>query len=185
MVAGPGFNKTCVTSRGLSYHYYHVIPSSDSQLTLLFLHGFPSHSSDWSPLVDYFSSKGYGVVVPDLLGYGNTSKPTDPAAYRMKLMSRDILDILEHAGISGNVVAIGHDWGSGLCSRLANYFPERFAAFAFFALGYFPPVPGFDIDAVNTASIKQNGYAKFGYWKFYATDGASDVLEAHVSLARC
>lgn len=81
-----------------------------------------------------------------------------------------------------NVVVISHDWGSGVSSRLANYFPQRFRAYAFLALGYLPPDGNFDIDAVNAKSVETNGYAKFGYWKFFAKEGADKIVEDHVSL---
>lgn len=71
--------------------------------------------------------------------------------------------------------------GAGLCSRLANYRADRFAAFAFFALGYFPPAPDFDVAAINAQSLVKNGYENFGYWNFFAKDEAAKVIEEHVS----
>ncbi|KAF8459845.1 Alpha/Beta hydrolase protein, partial [Gautieria morchelliformis] len=61
----------------LQYHYHYHPAKSAGLPTLLFLHGFPSTSGDWVCQVVYFSSKGYGVVAPDMLGYGGTSKPVD------------------------------------------------------------------------------------------------------------
>jgi soluble epoxide hydrolase / lipid-phosphate phosphatase len=67
---------------GLQYHYYYHPPKSTDIPTLLFLHGFPSTSDHWVHQVAYFSSKGYGVIAPDMLGYGGTSKPVDHKAIR-------------------------------------------------------------------------------------------------------
>ena len=55
------------TSRGYNYHYYYAAPADDKP-TLLCLHGFPTNSLDWSGVVAYFTLRGYGAIVPDLLG---------------------------------------------------------------------------------------------------------------------
>ena len=100
--------KNVTVSRGLTYHYY-FSASERSKPTLLFCHGFPSTSRDWQDITPHFQSKGYGLVVPDLLGYGGTDKPADPAEYVSSKMCKDMVDILDAEGIQ-QVVVIGHDW---------------------------------------------------------------------------
>lgn len=68
-----------------------------------------------------------------------------------------------------------------MCSRLANYRADRFAAFAFFAFGYLPPAPDFDVNVINGQSVSVRGYENFGYWNFFAKDEAAKVIEDHVS----
>ena len=97
------------TSRGYNYHYFLALPNIAGKPILLLLHGFPSLSRDWQHVAKFFQSQGYGVLAPDLLGYGGTDKPTDAESYRMKQMSKDIIDILDHERIERAVV-IGHDW---------------------------------------------------------------------------
>lgn len=104
----PSLYKDLYTSRGLKYHYY-FSQSQDDKPYLLFLHGFPSTSHDWRYQIDFFGSQGYGLVVPDMLGYGNTSKPTDPNDYKSSLLTQDLVEILDAENL-GKVVAIGHDW---------------------------------------------------------------------------
>ena len=100
--------KDLKTSRGFNYHYY-FSKAQGRRTTLLFCHGFPSTSWDWRYLATYFQKQGYGIVVPDLLGYGGTSKPTDPAAYQHSLISKDLIDILDAEGIE-QAIPVGHDW---------------------------------------------------------------------------
>lgn len=47
--------------------------------------------------------------MPDLLGYGKTSRPTNVKLYTGKGMSENILEILGHERIE-RVVGVGHDW---------------------------------------------------------------------------
>lgn len=181
----PKLYKHFKTSRGFNYNYYYHPSTNSNKPTLLLLHGFPSTSADWARVVSFFSNEGYGLLVPDLLGYGNTDKPTDPDAYRLKRMASDVVELLDAeklASPDNAVVSISHDWGSGLNSRLAIYFPERFRAFAFFAMSYTPPSVNFDLDALNAASMQKFGYEKFGYWEFFVKDGADKIIEDHVCV---
>ncbi|THV00053.1 hypothetical protein K435DRAFT_837481 [Dendrothele bispora CBS 962.96] len=58
--------------------------------------------------MSFFQDKGYGLIVPDMLGYGGTAKPLDPEAYAPSLISKDIVDILDAGGLQQSVL-IGHD----------------------------------------------------------------------------
>lgn len=100
--------KDYTTSRGIKYHYY-FSPAEDSKPTLAFLHGFPSTARDWRHIVPYFKDKGYGIIAPDMLGFGDTDKPTDPAAHIMSLVTKDIVEIIDSEKLD-KVIAIGHDW---------------------------------------------------------------------------
>ena len=100
--------KDVVTQRGFKYHYYYV-PAQGFKQTLLFVHGFPSTSQDWHRIVPHFEQQGYGIIVPDTLGYGGTDKPTDPAAYKGSLLAKDMVAIVDAENID-KVIAIGHDW---------------------------------------------------------------------------
>ncbi|KAI0076656.1 epoxide hydrolase [Panus rudis PR-1116 ss-1] len=169
--------KDTVTSRGFKYHYY-VTSATNSRPTLIFCHGFPSTSKLWKRIVPYFEQRGYGIIVPDMLGYGGTVKPTDPTLYKPSYLARDLVDILDAEGIQ-KAIAIGHDWGCITLSRLATAFPERFYAYAFFAFGYQPPAATRDYRALLAESKKAVGYELFGYWDFLSSDEAPKLVEEH------
>ena len=48
---------------------------------------------------------GFRVVVTDMLGYGGTSKPEDPAEYTTKKLSADLAALLDVLGIQRAVSA--------------------------------------------------------------------------------
>lgn len=73
------------------------------------MHGFPDTSHGWYHQIDYFRSKGYGLIVPDMLGYGGTEKPTDPAAFLLTAIAQDVINILDAEG-NLKAYAIAHDW---------------------------------------------------------------------------
>ncbi|THV00056.1 alpha/beta-hydrolase [Dendrothele bispora CBS 962.96] len=179
----PPFNsslfKDLNVTRGLTYHYY-ASPADAGKPTLVFLHGFPSSFYDWRHQVSFFQDKGYGLVVPDMLGYGGTAKPLDPEAYAPSLISKDIIDILDAEGLQQSVL-IGHDWGAKIASRLANYFPQYFSSYAFLA-GYTGPDSfALPYPEQNNLSRAVLGYETFGYWDFFSSEGADQIILANLN----
>ncbi|KAJ7590104.1 alpha/beta-hydrolase [Mycena floridula] len=171
--------KQISVSRGFEYNYYRKAGDNEKP-TLLLLHGFPSTSFDWRHQIAFFNNAGYGLIVPDMLGYGGTSKPTDLEAYKSTLICKDLIEILDSEKISKCIV-IGHDRGSKFVSRLANYYPERFIAFAFLAVVNTLPSPQpakFDDFLASTKAIA--GYELFGYWKFFSQKGADTIILDHM-----
>ncbi|KAH6681732.1 Alpha/Beta hydrolase protein [Halenospora varia] len=162
------------TSHTYSYHYY---PSSQGKPTLLFLHGFPSTSHEWRNQIFYFSQKGYGILAPDLLGYGQSSKPLDVSHYHGDSMAADIIAILDHLSLTdSNVVGIGHDWGTYLLSQLACRYQDRFKQFVFMNVPYRPPGRGRDINDINKLTKEKMGYEQFGYWLFFTSQEAGTLI---------
>ena len=107
--AFPSISKSIKLSDGTTYAFVHVSPCDIKRPTFLLLHGFPSSSWDWRHQISQLSRAGYGVLVPDLLGYGDTDKPTELQAYSMKRMSGHVAEILRKQGLR-KVIGVGHDW---------------------------------------------------------------------------
>ncbi|CCL99356.1 uncharacterized protein FIBRA_01374 [Fibroporia radiculosa] len=169
--------KTLTTGRGFKYNYY-FSAGTPSKPTLLFVHGFPSTSYDWRHQISFFQKEGFTVIAPDALGYGGTDKPEDPISYKHSGMAVDLIDVL-NAEMVDKAIAIGHDWGSALVARLASYFPERFLAFAFLAVGYSASHVNYSYSAVTDRLAQTLGYNPFGYWRFFTEEGAADIIMNH------
>ena len=97
-------------------------------------------------------------------------------------MSADIIQILDHERITGKVIAIGHDWGTYLLSQLAFRYPERFEKFVFISVPYSPPGRAMNVDMINRATRRSMGFEQYGYWLFFAEDGAAKLISDHVSF---
>ncbi|KAF9455041.1 alpha/beta-hydrolase [Macrolepiota fuliginosa MF-IS2] len=186
-----GSYKTLVTSRGLVYRYFCHRPSLDtldralgqeeSPLpTLLFVHGFPTNSRVWQNQVAFFAGKGFPVLAPDLLAFGGSAKPLDPEVYVMSLVCQDLLDILDYEGVKENVVAVGHDMGSKVVSRLANFHEDRFLGFAFLAVPYVPPRPNSNMELTAQATKKMCGYELNGHFMFFSEEDAAETVQRHL-----
>lgn len=149
-----------VTARGFRYSYL-CCSSTGTEPTLLLIHGWPSHAEDWLYQIRYFGSK-YGLLVPDMLGYGESSSPPDTADYRLKCLCDDLAQLLDHRQLP-KVVGVGHDWGATILSRFAMYYPERLEATAFLGIGPVCPGTPFDLDAINETTRNATGTEMLGY----------------------
>lgn len=174
-------HSTYTTTRALTYSYIHIPPQFLKTQYILFLHGFPSTSRDWRHQISFFTAKGYGILAPDLLGFGETSKPSELEMYKGEGMASDIIEILVTEGV-GVVVGVAHDWGCFLLSRLANYHPERFSAYTFIDYGYNAPGHSLTTTAMQhiNSSVQANlGFSIFGYFLFFHEEDAPKLLDEH------
>ncbi|KAJ3515275.1 hypothetical protein NLJ89_g1859 [Agrocybe chaxingu] len=169
--------KTIQTSRKLKYSVYHVEPTDASKPTILLVHGFPSSSYDFRHQAAFFKLRGYGILAPDMLGYGASSKPLDAVLYASTAVAQDVVEVVNATAGSGPVVAIGHDWGCRIVSRLANLHTERFLGFAFLAISYMAPNPELSYAQLLAYTAKLAGYELFGYWAFFSEGDADQVIK--------
>lgn len=153
--------KTLQVSRGLTYTYY-TTPARNGLPTVYLCHGWPDTAELWEGVIlNYLRPAGYGVVTPDMLGYGGTSKPTDYQSYNYQLMTKDAMEILDHENID-KVVSLGHDWGSSFAQRLYNLHADRVIGLVMVNIAYRAPSPEpFDLDKVIAMTTQVYGYGLF------------------------
>ncbi|GAA4031352.1 alpha/beta hydrolase [Actimicrobium antarcticum] len=92
---------------------------------LLLLHGFPQTHVIWHKIADRLAEH-YTLVMPDLRGYGDSSKPpgeTHHANYAKRVMAQDMVDVM-HALGHAQFLLCGHDRGGRVAHRLALDHPH-------------------------------------------------------------
>lgn len=67
------------------------------------------------------------LILVDARGHGDSDKPHDPAAYRIKLMASDIVAVLDELGLE-TAHYMGYSSGGALGFALVQYAPERCAS---------------------------------------------------------
>ena len=93
---------------------------------LLLLHGAPESHVMWHKLAPRFARE-FTVVVADLRGYGDSSKPADGenhAGYSKRAMAQDQVEVMSRLGFEKFTV-VGHDRGGRVAHRLALDHPDR------------------------------------------------------------
>jgi pimeloyl-ACP methyl ester carboxylesterase len=115
-------------------------------MPVLLIHGIPETSYAWRHVAPQLADK-YHLVMPDLRGLGDSSKPYH--GYDKKTLANDLwLLMSEHLGIKRFAV-VGHDFGSPVASRLAIDHPDAVTHLALLDVGV-PGAPG----AAGGVSVK-------------------------------
>ncbi len=111
-----GFAERTAEVNGVRLHY--LIDGNGSPVVLL--HGYAETSHMWLPLVPLLA-KTHTVVVPDLRGAGDSSKPE--SGYDKKNMAVDIHDLTVSLGLKRASI-VGHDIGLMVAYAYAAQFPQ-------------------------------------------------------------
>jgi pimeloyl-ACP methyl ester carboxylesterase len=90
---------------------------------IVLVHGWPELGLSWRHQIPALAQAGYQVAVPDMRGYGGSSKPGDVAAYGTDALADDMQALATALGAE-RWVAVGHDWGSPVAWRCALRFPD-------------------------------------------------------------
>src|ERR1700760_3492107 len=102
---------------------------------VVLLPGFPDSGRLWRHQVTALAEAGFGVIVPDLRGYGRSDKPEAVEAYSLALLAGDVLAILAAGGIERAHI-VGHDWGAALAWALASLAPGSVDHLAVLSVGH-------------------------------------------------
>jgi len=109
----------------LRVHYLDEGPSDAAPVLLV--HGEPSWSYLYRHMVPILVNAGHRVVVPDLVGFGRSDKPTRQTDYsyarHVAWLSELVFDHLDLR----DATFFGQDWGGLLGLRLVADEPDRFA----------------------------------------------------------
>lgn len=120
----PGFKSAKVTTSGAEINLVHA----GAGPPLLLMHGAPqTHVS--MRLIAADLAKDHTVIVPDLRGYGESSKPPDGenhANYSKRAMALDQVEVMKSFGFDKFAV-VGHDRGGRVGHRLALDHPDKVA----------------------------------------------------------
>lgn len=95
--------------------------------TILLLHGYPSSSRQWDPLLPLLADR-YHLIAPDYPGFGQSDAPS-PARYTYTFdnLARTMEGLVERLGI-GRYALFLQDYGGPVGFRMAQAHPERVSA---------------------------------------------------------
>jgi pimeloyl-ACP methyl ester carboxylesterase len=111
-----------VSANGLELHLAEAGPAAGAPVVLL--HGFPDSWRLWRHQVEALAGAGHRVLAPDLRGFGETARPAEVAAYKLRTLVADVTGLLDVLGVERAAV-VGHDWGAALAWRVAMFAPDR------------------------------------------------------------
>ena len=116
-----GERRTVAVSGGHEISVY----QEGSGPNLVFIHGSGPGASGWSNFrqnIPAFSAAGYRTIAPDLIGYGDSSKPSG-IDYTLDLFTDTFHEALLGVGVK-RATLIGNSLGGGVAIQLALRYPE-------------------------------------------------------------
>jgi pimeloyl-ACP methyl ester carboxylesterase len=90
--------------------------------SVVFLHGIPTWGYLWRGVAPELEDE-FRTVVPDLVGYGNSSQ-AEGFDRSIRAQEQALADLLDDLGLD-SVHLVAHDIGGGVALRLAAHQPER------------------------------------------------------------
>jgi len=133
----------------------HVRDQGEGPLVLL-CHGFPELGYSWRHQVPALVAAGFRVLVPDMRGFGQSSRPSEVEAYDVASLCGDVCGLIDSCG-EDSAVVIGHDWGANVAWQMAVLHPERVRAVAGLSVPFVPRAPAPPI-AIMRANIGEDFY---------------------------
>jgi haloacetate dehalogenase len=118
----PGFEQRRIATSGAEIN----LVTGGKGPPLLLLHGYPQTHLLWRKIAPRLAEE-FTLVIPDLRGYGDSSKPPagpDQTAYSKRALAQDQAEVMSALGFERFMVA-GHDRGARVAHRLVRDHAER------------------------------------------------------------
>ena len=125
-------------TNGIRMAYYEAGPREGTPVVLC--HGFPELAFSWRHQITALADAGYRVIVPDMRGYGGSTRPADPAAYDIAHLTGDMTGLLDHLG-ADKAIFCGHDWGGIVVWQMPLRHPNRVAGVIGLNTPFIPRAP--------------------------------------------
>lgn len=93
---------------------------------LMLLHGFSGAAASWRHVLPQLVTR-YRVIMPDLLGHGDTAAPDEPSRYAIERQASDLIALLDALNIESAGLH-GYSMGGRLALYTAIAHPSRFSA---------------------------------------------------------
>jgi pimeloyl-ACP methyl ester carboxylesterase len=119
---------------GRSRHVFVRVEGDEGGRWLTMLHGFPTCSYDFEPLVEPLTAAGHRLLLFDFLGFGDSDKPREPYTYDDQIAI--VKALWESHGVERTGV-VAHDYGVSVAQELLASHGQKLTRVAFMNGGLF------------------------------------------------
>jgi pimeloyl-ACP methyl ester carboxylesterase len=160
-----------VWHKWLNQPYRLAVSDSGQGPTVVLLHGVGASGAVWWALKAQLEANGWRVIVPDLLGFGESPKP-QWSQYRVRDHARQVVATLRGLGIRGPVTFVGHSMGCLVSVHIAAIYPRMVKRLVL----YEPPLYADDPDFRSHMKRRERYFALY---EFIAAHPQLAFLRAH------
>ncbi|MDR1140168.1 MAG: alpha/beta fold hydrolase, partial [Planctomycetaceae bacterium] len=109
------------------YDVFYRESGNTDKPTILLLHGFPSSSRMWQPLLEGLSND-YHLIAPDYIGFGHSSQPdNDSFDYTFDNLATYINQFIDKLSLK-KFILVQQDYGGPIGMRIAEKNPDKVQA---------------------------------------------------------
>lgn len=110
----------------IHYQRFGNLKNDGNSVPVLFIHGYNQNAgSEWLVLAQRLAlSTGRVTIVPDMLGFGFSSRSRDPQRYSLKGQAQNLVVLMDALGIKQADV-VGVSWGGAVAAQMALDHPTR------------------------------------------------------------
>ena len=98
-----------------------------ARLPVIAIHGLTRNSADFGTVAPLIAATGRRVLALDVRGRGRSDRAADPMTYQPPVYAKDVLALLDQAGV-GRAVFLGTSMGGLITMALTAMAPDRVAA---------------------------------------------------------
>lgn len=109
-------------NQDLKMAYMDIQPQKSNGKTVVLLHGKNFNGAYWKTTIQALTKEGFRVVVPDQIGFGKSSKPTE-YQFSFQQLAQNTKGVLDHLKID-KIYLLGHSMGGMLATRFSLMYPE-------------------------------------------------------------
>jgi len=109
-------------NQDLKMAYMDIKPNKANGKTVVLLHGKNFNGAYWKTTVDALTKEGFRVIVPDQIGFGKSSKPTE-YQFTFQQLAQNTKAVLDELKID-KIYLLGHSMGGMVATRFSLMYPE-------------------------------------------------------------
>jgi pimeloyl-ACP methyl ester carboxylesterase len=111
-----------IQGQDLKMAYMDAQPAKPNGKTVLLLHGKNFSAAYWEQTATDLLKDGYRVVMPDQIGFGKSSKPTN-IQYTFQLLAQNTKAVLDELKVA-KITVLGHSMGGMVATRFSLMYPD-------------------------------------------------------------
>ncbi len=163
------------------YKTFYIDFNSESENTILLLHGFGGSATNWLKTIPLLADEGYRVVAVDLKGFGFSEKRVD-VDYSHPSQIEFLDSFVEQLELR-NITLVGHSMGGNVATMYYQKYPEKIETLVLVSAALMEQK---DVDRLRTNALKILDYPILREYariilKFSLNDGrVNDLLNSAV-----